>query len=310
MQGFLFEGGTMAFDKPNLSYEDQLALFESRGMAVNNRERALERLRHISYYKIKEFSMFFMTGNRYNPGTSFEAVIQNFYFDKTLRFELLSMSEKIELSIKNKFSYLMGGKYGPFGYLKFHNWIDRKIPLNQIKYEEQNFAKKIKEKETEFAGFFLLEDYYANFPEEKRIPVWVMTELLTFGEIIHLLKLMSHNNKLAVAKKYGLLADEFGSFIENIRLIRNLCAHNHPVINLTIKSVPVIPESFRPYLCETNKIATSVLIFVWFVKTIRPEYDFGSLKKILFKLIKREKVARMYGFASVKAIKEFIALKT
>jgi len=99
----------MSCSESHLSYEEQLNKFISRGMLVKNKAKALERLKHISYYKIKQFSTFFMdnSGN-YKQNTSFEAVIQNFYFDKNLRMEFLKCSEKIELSIKNKIAYLLG----------------------------------------------------------------------------------------------------------------------------------------------------------------------------------------------------------
>ncbi|MDR1835967.1 MAG: Abi family protein [Fusobacteriaceae bacterium] len=300
----------MARNKTHLSYEDQLKLFESRGMIVNDEAHALERLRQISYYKIKEFSLFFMNAEgRYNPGTSFEAVIQNFYYDKNLRMEFLSMAEKIELSMKNKFAYLMGKKYGSFGYLNFNKWCDRTIPKPQIDREQGAFALKLKVKIAANANAQPIADYKRDFPDNKDLPLWIATEILTFGEIIHLYKLMAPKNRISIARQYNLKATEFASFVDHIKFIRNLCAHNRPVINLTIKSVPVIPKSFLPYLCEENKIAVSVMIFVYFVKIIRPEYDFAQLKRALSKLIKRNAVAKKYGFASKKAIDSFIKSK-
>ena len=121
----------------HLNYEEQLEKFISRGMIIKDKKKALERIKHISYYKIKEFSTFFMNSDgTYKKDTYFEAVIQNFYFDKNLRMEFLKCSEKIELSIKNKIAYILGAKYGAFGYLKFSNWCDRKIPKDNILKEE------------------------------------------------------------------------------------------------------------------------------------------------------------------------------
>lgn len=135
----------MGCTETHLTYDEQLEKFISRGMIVKNRDKAIERLKHISYYKIKQFSMFFMDNNRtYKSNTSFEAVVQNFYFDKNLRMEFLKCSEKIELSIKNKIAYLLGAKYGAFGYLKFSSWCDRSIPKNEVQEEEKKFKRKFK----------------------------------------------------------------------------------------------------------------------------------------------------------------------
>lgn len=71
----------------HLDYEKQLEKFISRGMLVKNKEKAIERLKHISYYKIKEFSAFFTNPDgTYKKDTYFEAVIQNFY--KEIKFLL------------------------------------------------------------------------------------------------------------------------------------------------------------------------------------------------------------------------------
>ena len=37
----------------HLTYDEQLEKFISRGMTVKNKNKAIERLKHISYYKIK-----------------------------------------------------------------------------------------------------------------------------------------------------------------------------------------------------------------------------------------------------------------
>ena len=91
MQGFFIFGGIrVGCTEIHLTYDEQLEKFISRGMTVKNKNKAIERLKHISYYKIKQFSSFFMDNNgNYKENTSFEAVIQNFYFDKNLRMEFL-----------------------------------------------------------------------------------------------------------------------------------------------------------------------------------------------------------------------------
>lgn len=48
----------MSCSESHLSYEEQLNKFIGRGMFVKNKTKALERLKHISYYKIKQFSTF------------------------------------------------------------------------------------------------------------------------------------------------------------------------------------------------------------------------------------------------------------
>lgn len=294
----------------HLDYEKQLDKFISRGMLVNNKKKAVERLKHISYYKIKEFSAFFANPDgTYKKNTYFEAVIQNFYFDKNLRMEFLKCSEKIELSVKNKITYILGAKYGPFGYLKFSSWCDRSIPREKVEAEEDKFKRKIKQKMRLFSTNPVIEDFVKNNPEEEFPSIWRISEILTFGEILHIFEMMSQKNKIAVVRSYNLSIEEFVSYVNNIKLIRNLCAHNMAIINIRLKSIPKINSKISEMINNPNKILTSILIMVYLIKIINPDYRFYDLYHILNQLIKRDDVARKYGIKKRKLIAKFLGVK-
>lgn len=294
----------------HLNYEEQLEKFISQGMIIKDKKKALERIKHISYYKIKEFSSFFMNPDgTYKKDTYFEAVIQNFYFDKNLRMEFLKCSEKIELSIKNKIVYTLGAKYGAFGYLKFSNWCDRKISKENILKEEEKFRKKIKQKMKLFSSNPIIKDFIKNNPDEEFPSVWRIAEILTFGEILRLFEIMSQKNKISVVRNYGLEIDEFTSYMNNMKLIRNLCAHNMAIINIKLKSIPKINSKISELITSPDKILTSILIMAYLIKIINPNYRFYDLYHILNQLIKRDDVARKYGIKKKKMAAKFLGIK-
>lgn len=300
----------MSCTEIHLTYKEQLEKFISRGMIVKNRDKAVERLKHISYYKIKQFSMFFMDSNgTYKTNTSFEAVVQNFYFDKNLRMEFLKCSEKIELSIKNKIAYLLGAKYGAFGYLKFSSWCNRSIPKNEVQEEEKKFKKKIQNKMKIFSDNSIVKDFVVNNPSEIYLSIWRLSEVLTFGEALYLFDMMSQQNKVSIARSYNLKVDEFTSYINNIKLVRNLCAHNMAIINLKLKTIPKINNDFLKIIDKPNKIFTSILIMVYFIKNINTKYNFKNLYHTVCQLIKRKEVAKRYGIKSYKLLKQYIKNK-
>lgn len=293
----------------HLNYEEQLEKFISRGMIINDKEKALERIKHISYYKIKEFSSFFMNPDgTYKKDTYFEAVIQNFYFDKNLRMEFLKCSEKIELSIKNKIVYTLGAKYGAFGYLRFSNWCDRKILKQDILKEEERFKRKIKQMKL-FSSNPIIKNFIENNPNEEFPTVWRISEILTFGEILKLFEIMSQKNKISVVRNYGLEIDEFTSYMNNMKLIRNLCAHNMAIINIRLKSIPKINSEISEMIINPNRILTSILIMAYLIKIINPNYRFYDLYHILNQLIKRDDVARKYGIKKKKMVAKFLGIK-
>lgn len=290
----------------HFDYEMQVEQFIERGIEIKNKKDAIHRLKHLSYYKIKEFAAFFrQTNGYYKKGTEFETVIRNFYYDKNLRMEFLKCSEKIELSIKARICYVLGAKYGAFGYLKFNNWCDRSIPREVILKEEENFKRKILKKMRVFSDNPLVKEFIFENPDEKYLSIWRVSEVLTFGEVLSLFNLMGHQNKIAVAKNYNLLVDEFISYSNNIKLIRNLCAHNMAIVNLKLKTVPKINQSFESLISDKHKIITPILILVYFVKLINPYYNFKDLYHTISQLTE-EFDSNTFGLIDKNAFKNFL----
>ena len=52
---YFFSGGEIAMTKPYNTYEEQLAILESLGLGVKDRERALHALQHHSYYRLSAY---------------------------------------------------------------------------------------------------------------------------------------------------------------------------------------------------------------------------------------------------------------
>lgn len=290
----------------HMCYSKQIDIFKKRGMLID--ENSEKHLKKISYYKLKRIANFFYDTieNKYKPNTHFNAVLANFYYDTNLRMELLKLCEIIELSIKNKFSFILGKKYGWDGYLKFSNWCDRDIGKNKIIETENKFKKDLNKNIKKKYDNPIISDFFKIYPNEKFPSVWRIVEILTLGEMINLIKLMSKKNKITFSNFYGMNFDVLLSHLENINLIRNFCAHNNPVIDITLKTIPKKIKDFDKLIIKDRKLMISILIIVNLVKIIEPEYNFSSLNTIIHKLIRTDNVAQKYGASSKKEIFEFI----
>lgn len=290
----------------HMCYSKQVDLFRKRGMLID--ENSEKHLKKVSYYKLKRIANFFYDPieKKYKPNTHFNAVLANFYYDTNLRMELLKLCEIIELSIKNKFSFILGKKYGWDGYLKFSNWCDRSIGKNEIINTENKFKKILKKSIKKKYDNPIISDFFKINPNKKFPSVWRIVEILTLGEMINLIKLMSKKNKIIFSNFYGINFDILLSHLENINLIRNFCAHNNPVIDITLKTTPKQISSFYNVIINDRKLMISILIIVNLVKIIEPEYNFSNLITIINKLIRTDNVAQKYGAISKKEIFEFI----
>ena len=84
--GYFFGGGKISMMKPYKTYEEQLAILESRGLGVKDRERALHALQHHSYYRLSAYRFpLQVSEDQFRSGCTFEDLLGLYFFDHGLR---------------------------------------------------------------------------------------------------------------------------------------------------------------------------------------------------------------------------------
>lgn len=290
----------------HLSYDEQLEKFVERGMKYKNREFCLSKLKSVNYYKLKEFAIPFyknVDGIMKYEDIFLEKIIRRFYQDKNIRIALLYAIEKVELSFKSKLAYILGEKLSAFGYLNFKNWVDKdEYCKHYIDYKEKQFKNNIKQKLNRSYNPFIKEffdTYNFEFP-----PIWLLIEVLTFGDALEIYELMTKKDKIKVAKNYNCKTNELKSWLEHLKLIRNMCAHNSGIIDVKLRTVPIIREEWKINLyCHkgnyTNRIANTLMILKYLLSQINPNFHFGDISKGFHKLIlNKNENAFIYGLSS------------
>ncbi|XUD12734.1 hypothetical protein IGJ55_001913 [Enterococcus sp. AZ170] len=109
--------------------------------------------------------------------------------------------EKIEVSLKTKVAYILGKNYKAYGYLNFSSWCNREEYCKYYLKEKIRLSSShdIKDKKNLNAN---------GFPT-----IWLTVDVLTFGDILVLLQLMSKNNLRKLASYYGYTAEELMSWL-------------------------------------------------------------------------------------------------
>ena len=157
-----------------------------------------------------------------------------------------------------------------------------------------------------FSDNSIIKDFVINNLTETYLSIWRLSEVLTFGEALYLFEMMSQKNKVFIARNYNLKVDEFTSYVNNIKLVRNLCAHNMSIIHLKLRTIPKMNTDFSNILNRYDRIFSSILIIIYFIKNINPNYKFKTLYHTVCQLIKRNKVAKVYGIKNYKLLKKYI----
>ena len=299
----------------HLTFEEQINLFEERGMKFKDgKDKAIEKIKFINYYKIKEFSLPYMNENKlYKENVYFEDIIHRFYWDKNLRLYFLRITEKIEISLKTSIAYILGREFGAFGYLDFKKWTDKnRYCRYYISHKENEFKRKFALLSYE-TGSKIISEYKKEYPKE--LPIWLIIDLFSLGDIIDLYTLLNQKFRKEIAKLHGLELEQFESWIKNIRLARNLSAHNHNIVDIEFTTKPKIQiqemkEKLHIYDIKsnttTNKIALTVVIMEYLVFKINADFPGGAIKKALKQLCKykTDEEAQKLGFKNFQIIEK------
>lgn len=120
--------------KTPFKYHDQLELLQSRGLYVEDTERATFYLKNIGYYRLSGYLKNFQKrdSNEFFSETTFEKVLKLYVFDRKLRLLFLDAIERIEVSFRAIVSDTLCFETGDA------HWFLRKE--NYFFYEKENWS--------------------------------------------------------------------------------------------------------------------------------------------------------------------------
>lgn len=95
----------MQYNKPPLTFDQQVNQLISREMNVLDRQKAALQLSHINYFRLAAYWLPFErsdSAHRFEKGTDFDVVLNDYVFDRELRLHLLNAIERIEVSFRTQ----------------------------------------------------------------------------------------------------------------------------------------------------------------------------------------------------------------
>lgn len=107
-------------DKPALTIEAQIERLRGRGMVIADEDHACQCLAHFNYYRLSGYWKRFETREsgrengelHFQDGTTFDAVIKLYDFDRRLRLEVNDALEFTEVSLRTRWAYALGLREG------------------------------------------------------------------------------------------------------------------------------------------------------------------------------------------------------
>lgn len=273
------------FDKPATTYAEQISQLIDRGMIVADQELAKKWLVTVGYYRLGAYWLTFekpptngqTRSKLFVTGTKFEDVVALYTFDRRLRLLITEAIERTEIALRTSWTYHMVNAHGAHAYLD-ETQFDFGLEFSQ---QLSRLAQQVRRSSETFVKHYKKTYYPPSMP-----PMWVVTELMTFGELsIWVENTLDNRIKGAITRDIGLgrLKIMTGT-IQALSYVRNICAHHGrlwnrglvkklPKINNLAPSLLFIPA--RPNEVE-NSIYNVLTILAYLLRIQSPETSFAE----------------------------------
>ena len=228
------------YDKPALTFKQQLNQLQNRGLIVDDPKMALSQLKTISYYRLRDYWHPFRIRdaqgkilNEFEANTTFEDILKLYEFDRKLRLIVLDAIERIEVHARTILTYHLGHKYGAFAHTNAANF--------HSKFKHQEWITQI-EKETYRSKEVFIVDYSKKYSEFPKLPIWMLTEVLSLGSLSQCYKGLLHDDKREISKHFSLPYKCLETWLHALTYIRNICAHHSRLWN---RELAIRPQKLR-----------------------------------------------------------------
>lgn len=281
-------------DKEFKTTDELIELLISRGVNISTSAQksfCKKGLQRFGYYNIiNGYKNLFLdttsslNEDKYKPGTTFDEIYFLFKFDKHLRSLFFRYTLEVETNIKSLIAYVFSQKYGHDNYLLYTNFDTQK--RNAYKNISQLIAD-IQHAISSRSSDPCISHYLTNYGY---VPLWVLNNILTFGNISKFYSMMKQPDRQYVSKVFRITDEQLESSLFYLSKIRNLCAHGNrlycfrskaPLIDTKYHDALNIPKNKNEYAYGKRDMFATMII----LKFLLPKNEYKTLLKQVNKYI-------------------------
>lgn len=273
---------TTHFHKTYQSPADIVSLLQSRGLNIDNPQRAEHYIRNIGYYRLSAYLYPLLQMpkevHRYKTGCTFQDALNLYRFDKKLRLLLFNEIEKVEIALRSALANIVAEATGNIFWM-----TDASMFANADKFKRTMALvdKELNNSKEDFIQHFKGK-YSDAYP-----PAWILIEILPLGVVTRIYENLADNSlRKKVAARFSLPVPVFISWMTIITLTRNSCCHHARVWNKENPISPMIAKKQKGKWLVSQipptRIFYNICIIKWFIDIVSPNNDMkGHLQRLL-----------------------------
>ena len=277
------------YQKPPLTFEQQLNRLKEKGLVIHDKQNALNVLSCISYERFKAYLVPFKSkenNKQLKPDTTFDNVYELYEFDRELRLLVMDAIEWIEVAVRTRLTYHIAHKYDDiFAHEKYETFHKR----NKSQHAEwlEKIYKDTKRSSNSNESIRNYKNKYKGFPI---IPIWMLTEVISFGQLSLFYTYLKNEDKRKISEYFKLNYKTLKKWLHVLNHIRNICAHHSRIWN---KKLTIKPPEYKKSDVPNDRIFYILLMLYYLLKKIEKD---SNWKEKIVNLIKP--IVEKYSWAN------------
>lgn len=230
------------FDKPAKTTDELVQLIHDRGFFTAQEGRVEDALKKVNYYRLSAYMKSFEPTDSDQGSTvtrvPFDELLALYEFDFELRTLAQRSIQKLEIALRRSIATHLAASHGAFPHLNPAIFAERATwAKTHVKMLEEYGRSS-----EQFATH-----HQKKYPELQLPPIWVMVELLSLGSLVQLFKnLKTRQDRLQIARDFGLDEAVFVSWLDQFVQVRNICAHHGRLWNRLLHRASKVPNNISP----------------------------------------------------------------
>lgn len=224
----------MKMEKTATTIKEQICKLKSRGMQIDDVQKAEENLLDIGYFRLgfywfpfeKSYPSKIKRTHQFKDGTKFEYAMRLYYFDFDLRNLFLRYISRIEINFRTTLIYSVSNYYKNDAF-----WYINPAVVKSDFINSNAFQKALNDIKKEVV-------VKADLKCHRRLnpPAWTALEFMNFGTIILLYdNLLDGGLKHQISVAYGMeKSRQFSIYLNTVRRLRNACAHGKVLFDMKL----------------------------------------------------------------------------
>lgn len=233
-------------EKEFKTIEEQIEILKNRNLIVDEIQAKKVFKENNYYYVINGYKDLFIDKSKseetYIQNVNLNEIYSLYKFDIELRMFFLQYILLLERKLNTYIAYEFSKKYGHKDYLiekNFDNTQKNKIKIAKLIHDiNTNMMEQLNN------GNKMLKHYINQYGY---VPLWVLIRIVTFGQVSKFYSLMKQTDQNAIAQNFWVREKNLKVYINNLAIIRNICAHDEKLFDIRLKKSIAITDIHVKY---------------------------------------------------------------